>query len=271
MMMATFNTQGISLYYEVYGDPANPPLLLLSGLGGSGKSWSTQVNRFSKDYYVVVPDHRGTGQSTHAEEGYTIAQLATDMASLVEHLALGSMHVVGASTGGAIGQVMALDYPQTVRTLTMVASFARFDAFSTREFEVRRKMAAQWDRLALYSGYALFLFSPTYAREQPDRVMAWIERAAGQPEGPIDREIALRRIDMIMAHDTLPRLGELRLPVLVVCGDQDFCTPLPLSKEIARAIPGCEFVVVADCGHLVEDEKEEEFFQIVSTFVTTHR
>ncbi len=269
--MATLNTQGISLYYEVYGDPANPPVLLLSGLGGSGKSWNTQIDRFATDYYVVVPDHRGTGQSTHAEGGHTTTQLATDMASLVEHLALGPMHVIGASTGGAIGQYMALDHPQTVRTLTMVASFARFDAFSRREFAVRRKMAAEWDRHAIFSGYALFLFSPKYTREHPDRVTAWIERAAAQPTGPKDREIALKRIDMIVAHNTLPRLGEVRQPTLVVCGDQDFCTPLPLSQEIAHAIPGSEFVAVPDCGHLIENEKEDEFFQIVSSFIGHHR
>src|SRR5579883_3049158 len=106
-IMATLNTQDISLYYEVYGNPAHPPVLLVSGLGGTGKSWSTQIKRFAADYYVVVPDHRGTGQSTHAHSGHTTVQLATDMASLVEHLALGPMHVVGASTGGAIAQYMA--------------------------------------------------------------------------------------------------------------------------------------------------------------------
>jgi len=269
--MATLNTQGISLYYEVYGNPAHPPVLLLSGLGGSGKSWSAQIDRFATDYYVVVPDHRGTGQSTHAEGGYTTAQLATDMASLVEYLALGPMHVVGASTGGAIGQYMALDHPQTVRTLTMVASFARFDAFTRREFEVRRKMAAEWESYALFSGYALFLFSPKYAREHPDRVTAWIERTAAQPTGPEDREIALKRIDMIVAHNVLLRLGDVRQPALVVCGDQDFCTPLSLSEEIAHAIPGSELVVVPDCGHLVENERGDKFFEIVSTFIRRHR
>jgi len=269
--MATLNTQGISLYYEVYGNPAHPPVLLLSGLGGTGKSWSTQIDRFATDYYVVVPDHRGTGQSTHAQGGHTTTQLATDMASLVEHLAVGPMHVVGASTGGAIGQYMALDHPHTVRTLTMAASFARFDAFTRREFEVRRKMAAEWDGHAMFSGYALFLFSPKYTHEHPDRVMAWIERAAAQPTGSQDREIALKRIDMIAAHDALPRLDHVRQPTLVVCGDQDFCTPLRLSEEIVRAIPGSKLVVVADCGHLIEDEKEDEFFQIVSAFIGGHR
>jgi aminoacrylate hydrolase len=269
--LPALNTQGISLYYETHGDPANPPVLLLSGLGGTGKSWSSQIERLAADHYTVVPDHRGTGQSTHAREGYTTPQLATDMASLVEHLALGPMHVVGASTGGAIAQYMALDHPHTVRSITMLASFARFDAFVRREFEVRRKMVAEWDSHSTFSGYALFLFSPKYAREQPDRVTAWIERAAAQARGADDLEIALQRIDMIGAHDTLARLGELRQPTLVVCGDHDFCTPLPLSEEIARAVPGAELVVVADCGHLIETEQPDQLCRIVSAFIGRHR
>jgi aminoacrylate hydrolase len=269
--VATLNTQGISLYYEIRGNPANPPVLLLTGLGGLGRSWGPQLELFAQKYHVIVPDHRGTGQTTHAQDGHTTVQLATDMASLVEHLALGPMHVVGASTGGAIGQYMALDHPHTVHSLTLVASFARFDAFARREFAVRRKMAAEWDKHAMFSGYALFLFAPRYTREHPERVTAWIERATTQPTEPEDREIALKRIDMIAAHDTLSRLGDVRQPSLVVCGDQDFCTPLPLSEEIANAIPGCQMVVVPECGHLVDLEKEDEFFQIVSTFIDRHR
>jgi aminoacrylate hydrolase len=54
--MTLLNTQGISLYYEVHGDPANPPVLLLSGLGGTRNSWSNQVERFAAEYYVIVSD-----------------------------------------------------------------------------------------------------------------------------------------------------------------------------------------------------------------------
>lgn len=265
--MATLDTHEISLYYETYGDPADPPVLLISGLGGTGKSWIDQINRFAAGHYVVVPDQRGTGESSRAKTGYTTAQLAADMASLVEHLEVGPMHVVGASTGGAIGQCMALDHPHTVRSLTMVASFARFDAFMTREFAVRRKMAAEWDRFALLSGYALFLFSPRYTRAHPERVAAWIDRATAQPDGPRDRDIALQRIDMIAAHDTMSRLGDITQPALVICGEDDFCTPAGLSVEIAGAINSCEFTLVPGCGHLVEHEKPDEFYRIVSAFI----
>jgi len=109
--MATLNTQGISLYYELLGDPARPPVLLVSGLAGVGKSWGPQIRRFAEKYLVILPNQRGTGQTTHAENGYTTQQLAADLAAQIEHLALGPVHVVGSSTGGAIGQYLALNHP----------------------------------------------------------------------------------------------------------------------------------------------------------------
>ncbi len=269
--MAILKTQGISQYYEVFGNPTNPPVLLVAGLGGTGKSWITQINRFAKDYYVIVPDHRGTGQSTHTIEGHTTQQLATDMASLLEYLDVGQVHVVGSSTGGAIAQYMALDYPDMIRSLTLTSTFARFDAFMQRQFEVRRKMAYEWDRYSTLSGYSLFLFSPRYTRENPDSVAAWIDRAAAQATGPVDKEIAVKRIDMIAAHDTLSRLSDIYKPTLVLCGDRNLCTPLPLSEEIVKAMPKAELVIFQDAGELIEIEKADEFFENVNDFIKRHQ
>jgi aminoacrylate hydrolase len=264
--MAFFETQGISLYYETHGDLGAPPVLLLSGLAGVGASWTNQISRFASRYQVIVPDQRGTGRTSRTEVGHSTEQLAADMASLVDHLRLGPTHVVGASTGGAIAQCMALDHPHTVASLTLVASFARFDAYLRREFAARRRMAAEWDRDSLLSAYSVFLFSPTFSRNQPEKVSAWIERTAALPMQPGDTDISLRRIDMIAAHDTLSRLGHIGQPTLVICGADDFCTPLPLSREIASAIPHAELVVAA-CGHLVEYELEDQFFRLVSRFI----
>ncbi len=235
--MPTLETQGITLYYETFGEPSKPPLMLLAGLGGTGASWSGQTARFAKSYFVVVPDHRGTGRSTDSQTGYSTTQLAADMSSLVKDLSLGATHIIGASTGGAIGQMMALNHPDMVKTLTLVSSFARFDGFMRRQFELRHRLVAESGGREVYEAYSLFLFAPRFAREHPESVEAWIERAAAQPVTPEDRKISLQRIDMIAAHDALPRLAEIRQPCLAVCGDLDFCTPLPLSEEIAGAIP----------------------------------
>ena len=265
--MAILETQNFALYYETHGDPSNPAVLLVSGLGGVGQSWGPQIERFAQKYLVLLPDQRGTGKSTRAKEGYSTEQLAADMASMLDHLALGPVHVIGSSTGGAIAQHLALERPELVRSLVLSSTFARFDAFTHREFQVRRKMAAEWERHTLFSAYALFLFSPRYTRDHPEKVTAWIERAASHPEAPGDREIALKRIDMISTHDALSRLGDLRKPVLVLCGDRNLCTPLPLSHELVRAIPHAEFHLFEDAGELIELEQEELFFQVVHSFL----
>src|ERR1700722_9204917 len=250
--MATFNIQGFSQYYELLGDPSNPPVMMITGLGGVGASWGSQIKRFAEHFYVILPDHRGTGRSTHTLDGYTTEKLAEDMTALLDHLNPGPVHVLGSSTGGAIAQDMALKSAGAGRSLVLSSTFAPFDAFTHREFQTRRRLAAEWDRQALLAAYSLFLFSPRYTREYPDRVQAWIDRAASHPEQQNDREISLKRIDMIMAHDTFAHLAQIKKPTLITCGDHNFCTPLPLSEELAQAIPGSELVVFAGGGELIE-------------------
>ena len=88
-----------------------------------------------------------------------------------------------------------------------------------------------------------------------------------QPVGPQDGEAALKRTDVIIVHDALPKLAAIAQPTLVVCGDHDACTPQPMSEEIAEAIPGAQLVVLPDGGHLIQLEQEEQYFQIVSSFI----
>ena len=268
MVADTFATNGISMYYELRGDKSNPPVLLIAGLGGMGVNWEAQIGLFAEKFYVILPDQRGTGRSSRTMDGYTTEQLASDIASLIEHLELGAVHVVGSSTGGAIAQYMALNHPDTVRTLTISSSFAHFDEYIQREFKVRRKIAAEWtDRAAVYDATALFLFSPRFVRDNPRRISEWINRVISKPVKPEDHEITLKRIDMVAAHDAFSRLGDIDKPTLVLCGRQNACTPLPLSEEIAQNIPGAKLVVIEDAGELIEIEKEQEFYTLVSDFL----
>ena len=257
--MPTFEVNGFTQYYEALGSPLNPAVLMISGLGGVGASWGGQIEKFAQQFHVILPDQRGTGKSTHTPDGYTTEQLARDMSGLVEWLGLGPMHVVGASTGGAIAQYMALNHPHAVRSLVLSSTFARFDAYTRREFQVRSKMAETWQRADLYAGYSLFLFSPRYTRTYPEKVQAWIDRASAHPGQPGDHEIGLKRIDMIMNHDALSRLAEIAKPTLVVCGDHNICTPLPLSEELAENIAGARLIVFAEGGELIELEQEDKY------------
>ncbi|WP_194925945.1 alpha/beta fold hydrolase [Catenulispora pinisilvae] len=98
----------------------------------------------------------------------------------------------------------------------------------------------------------------------------WIENASAIPAGPGDRAIGLKQIDMIAAHDTSTRLDEITQPTLVLCGDNNHCTPMPLSEELTRGIPGAELVVFQDAGELIEIEQEQRYFEVVSSFIGRH-
>ncbi|HEX4516109.1 MAG TPA: alpha/beta fold hydrolase [Polyangiaceae bacterium] len=257
------DAEGISIHYEVLGARGKPPVLLVAGLGGAGASWGEQVGRFAQEHFVILPDQRGTGKTTHAKEGYTISQLAKDFAALVRHVDAGPVHVVGSSTGGTIAQLMALDHRDTVRTITLSSSFARPDAWVRREFALRRKLLAEADARATFECYALFLFWPRFHRDHADHVGAWIDRCvAATPE----RDIALARTDMIMAHDSFSRLGEIDVPTLVIGGANDFCTPPQLSDELEANIRGAERVVL-EGGHMIHDEAPDAYARAVQSFL----
>ncbi len=265
--MATCHTEGISLFYETLGNPAHPPVLLISGLGGVGASWGVQIQRFAENYFVILPDQRGTGQTSRTTDGYTTLQLAKDMVHLLEHLQVEAAHVVGASTGGAIAQYMALDFPEKVLSLTLSSSFARFDEYMKREFLIRRKMAAEWDRQNRYTGYAIFLFSAKFMNEHPEKVQAWIDKIAVLPDTVLDKEIEEKRHTMVETHDTLERLKDILIPTLVLSGSHNMCTLRQSSEELAAHIPGAELVIFEDAGELIERERADDFFAAVSSFI----
>lgn len=255
----------ITVHYEMQGDHGSP-VVLLTGLGGVGRSWGAQIDFFARDHRVVAPDHRGTGGSTRAREGYTIEQHARDLAALIARLDLGPVHLVGLSTGGAIAQVMALEHAASVQTVTLASTWARVDPYFRRQFEGRKRILTDCGQRTGVELNSLFVFSPEFHREHPDRIAAWVEASSS---GPHDLEIALARIDMILAHDRLASLSAITIPVLIATGRRDFCTPPYFSEEIARAIPHAERAFF-DAGHFLHAEQPQEFHRQVGAFIARH-
>ena len=106
---------GIELYFESHGQ--GEPLILIPGTGFSGDVWlAHQVPVLSKSLKVILHDPRGCGRSTPSKGVYTIDQLANDVVALLDHLGIGSAHVLGHSMGGRIGLSMALNFPSRVKS-----------------------------------------------------------------------------------------------------------------------------------------------------------
>lgn len=262
--MPMFQSTDAEIYYEVTG--SGTPVMLIAGLGGVGATWGPQPALFSKKHQVIVPDHRGTGRSTHTMSGQTIAQHATDFAAIIESLGIGPVHLVGSSTGGAITQAMALDHPDLVKTATIASSWARVDAFFRRQFTARAAMIASAGVKAATEMGALFLFDPRFQMTNQPAVQAWVDAAV---KGASASELAIKRMDMILAHDRLDDLGKIKCPTLVIVGESDFCTPPHLSEQMAAAIPGAELAMLPG-GHFFYMEHPQAFHDRVEAFIAKH-
>ncbi len=260
--MPSMTVNDIEVYYEEEG--SGDPVILITGLGGVGGSWGPQIPLFAREFRTIVPDHRGTGRSSAPETGYTIQRHAADMAGLLRSLKSLPAHIVGASTGGAIGMVMALEHPDTVRSLVLVGTWAKTDNYFRRVFALRKRALQEFGYAEALEYGNLFLFSPAHLRAHWDEVA---KAEAALKANPPNIPVALKRIDMILAHDVLDRVKEIRQPASIVVGELDMVTPVYFSEELRRHLPHAELHVIPDVGHFSYLEKPEVFHQTVRDFL----
>lgn len=260
-----------SLYYEVHGDAPGAPLLLIAGLGGSCRGWlPLQVPDFSARHRCVIYDHRGVGESQDPGGAFTTATLADDAAALLDALGLERVHVLGAFLGGMVAQELALRHPRRVARLVLVGTWARPDA-------KRRMLIGKWKAMA---GHGLPREVVAWERmlwtlsdetlEQSDLVHPMLQGYL-RDRFPMPDDLFLRQCDACLGHDALDRLGAVRAPALVVCGQQDALAPARLAKELAATLPDAHLVTIPHAAHLVMAEAARRFDEIVLQFLEEER
>jgi aminoacrylate hydrolase len=242
--MARVSIGDAELYYEDTG--RGEPVMLVPGLSGRGSFWTAQVEHLARDFRVVVHDHRGTARSTHSRMRYSVEQMAGDVLKLMDALGIESAHLVGHSTGGAIGQVLALDHPRRLRSLVLSATWAGPDPYFQRLFESRKGVLLSQGVEAYLRASALFLAPPAWISAN-DGLLTEQHKAALAEAAPV--EVTASRIDAILRHDRRARLPEIRLPTLVIVAQDDVITPRFYSDELAARVPGARLVVLDSGGH----------------------
>jgi aminoacrylate hydrolase len=254
------------LYYEEAGQ--GPPLMLVPGLGGQGSFWISQVPLFSRDFRTIVHDHRGTGRSTHSRITYSIEQMADDALRLMDALQIDAAHFVGHSTGGAIGQAIALDHPDRVRSLVLSATWAGPDPYFRRLFEHRRQTLIESGIEAYLRASSLVQTTPWWV-SQNDEFLTDLHRVQAAAAAPV--EVMVSRIDAILRHDRRLRLLEIRVPTLVIVAQDDMITPRFYSDELASRIPGAKLIVLETGGHYAPIINSEPYNAAVGAFLRSAR
>ena len=253
------------IYYEEKG--SGPTLLLVPGLGGGGAWWQHQVEAFSPHFRVIIHDHRGAGQSTHSMIRYSVDQMASDVIKLMDGLEIKTAHYAGHSTGGAIGQTIAQDYPDRLLSLVLSATWPGSDGYFRRCFENRKEILENLGMESYTKASMLQLMPPWWTSENDDVIDEQLRiRSNFEPKA----EIVASRIDAILAFDRRARLNEISLPTLVICAQDDTVTPIHQSEELARSIPGSEFVSLERGGHFSPTILPEQYNTPVLEFLLRH-
>lgn len=253
---------GASLYYEVHG--SGPPLFLVPGLGGDSRFWGANVEPLARHFTLVLHDHRGTGRSTLSRIDYSVSQMADDALQLIDALGFDKFHWCGHSTGGAMGQVLAIEQPQRIDRLVLSATWAKTDVFFRRLFESRSMILKELGPAAYLKTSALALHMPSWIRDHDADLLAVEALATETISVP---EIVLSRIAAIIAHDRRDQLQKVRAPTLAICTRDDTVTPLYFTEELVRLIPNARAYVLPDGGHLYPNVHGAEFRRVITSFL----
>jgi len=257
-------TDGIRLHYEVTGRRGRPPILFIQGLGADKHGWDMQRLGLAWSYQAVALDNRGAGRSDKPLDTYSLEQMAMDAVAVLDAAGIETAHVVGASMGGAIAQMLTIGFPERVRSLTLACT-------SCRNHEWRRELLASWGESARQHGMgamtreaARWVIGPrSFRRLMP--AFGWLGPLAfGRP-----RHAFANQVDAILAADDglSDELRSISVPTLVVVGNQDILTPRGDSEELAELIPTAELVVISGAAHGLMVEHASTFNRVLGDFL----
>ncbi|HEX7168372.1 MAG TPA: alpha/beta hydrolase [Acidimicrobiales bacterium] len=251
---------GIELEYETFGDDGAPAVLLVAGWGSQLITWHHDfcAALAERGYRVIRFDNRDVGLSSKIEDGsaYTLEDMADDAAGLLDALGVDRAHVIGHSMGGMIGQTLAIHHPHRVASLMSMGSTTGAPDVGgadpgllsvlnrlggeTRDERIDIAIAAT---RATWRDTPQFPFDEEMARY---RAETSVDRAY-YPVGKVRQVVAIHA-----SGDRTLALRQLRVPALVVHGDNDPLIDVSGGEATADAIPGAELVIVEGLGHVVD-------------------
>lgn len=267
------NNQGIQIYYETVGQ--GNPLILIMGLGGTGDAWKLQVVEFSKKYKVITLDNRGAGKSDKPDTPYDMKQFASDVAAVMDAEKIEKAAVIGLSMGGLIAQEFYHSYPQKVDSLVLGCTGvgAGDPAFIYPTFVVSSILnlkKGQFDDYELTKSRAGIFYHPDYMAKIPHFIERLMEMSAKNPQPEYAYQRQLEACMLKEGQFNSPRLKNIKVPVLVMHGEDDRIWPLENAQYLAKNIQGAQLEIMKDCAHMFFLEKYEEFNKKVLNFMHSY-
>jgi pimeloyl-ACP methyl ester carboxylesterase len=252
------------LSYAVSGQ--GPAVVFLHAFPLGLFMWDAQAAAFEATHTVVRFDDRGFGDTPPGDGLLTMERIADDAAALMDHLGISQAIVAGCSMGGYAALAFARRHPARLKGLVLQDTKASADSDEARR---QRAMVADKVRkegaVAAATAFLPKLLGETAQRDEPalvERIREAILRTS--PQGIVDALAGLAA-----RADSTPSLREIRVPTLVVCGDEDTITPVSDSEVLHRGIAGSRLVVLLNAGHLSNLEKPDAFNDALRGFLAS--
>jgi 3-oxoadipate enol-lactonase len=257
-------TDGVRLHYRETGRRSGPPVLMIQGLGADKHLWDLQRIALAPWYRTIAVDNRGAGRSDKPHGAYSLEQMADDAIAVLDAVGIERAHIVGASMGGAIAQLVALHHEDRVRSLTLACTACQHHAW-------RRELLAEWVELAQTRGMAAmtaaaapWVIGPRSLRRLTPAVGWMGPLALSRPPHAFAGQVA----GILAVDDNLAdRLTEITAPTLVIVGNQDVLTPRGDSEQLADLIPNSELVVISGAAHGFMIEHWTTFNRVLLDFL----
>ncbi|RYX84352.1 alpha/beta fold hydrolase [bacterium] len=238
------------------GDSTAPALVLLHAFPLSHAMWSAQLKLFSSHFHVIAPDTRGVGDTSPFSDIPSIAQMARDLAALLDSLSIETAIVGGCSMGGYASLEFARQFPQRLRGLILCDTRADPDTDEGRK--VRDEMIAfarQSDGPAVAEKMLPKLLGETTRQSKPEvveQVLGFAKSLSGDHAADLVQSLRDRR-------DSTPILSSIQVPTLVIGGRHDIPAPADIMAQMAAQIPSAKHVIIEDAGHLSSLEQPSEW------------
>ena len=263
--MATVRaSDGIALHYDVLGRAHREPLLMIQGLGADMSGWAFQRLAFAGSFRTIAMDNRGAGRSDKPRGVYSLDQMADDAIAVLDAAGVERAHVMGASMGGAIAQILAVRRPERVSSLVLACTACRHHPWRRELLERWAVVAEEQGMRQLASEAIRFLVEPRSFRRFGPALGLMGPLALAAPGYAF---AAQARAILATDDDLRLALPSIKVPTLVVVGNQDILTPRGDSEELAELIPGAELVVIAGAAHGLMVEHASTFNRVVLDFL----
>jgi 3-oxoadipate enol-lactonase len=263
MAMATA-PDGTRINYETSGPAQGVPVLFIQGLGADHRGWLRQQRAFRSRYRCIFPDNRGVGGSDVPPGPYDLEEMARDLIAVLDAEGIESAHVIGASMGGVLTQILAVRHPRRVRSITLACTACRHHPW-------REELLSDWARLAEEEGIS------GLTRSAPRWLVGHRSLRRFSPVftllGPLALRVApepfVAQVRAILAVDDSLRneLPQVKVPALVITGSQDILTPVGDAEELADLLPNSELAMVRGAAHGFMFEQAGIFNRIVGDFL----